>query len=131
MNTVKLITTGLVLSTTAFLIGCTPQCITANYVPFKATPPQEIGARFNSHVKISDVGGMIVDGYMHGRVLLTNETDESQPVRYHFVWTSSDGLPQGENTPWTPVQIGPRFSQVVQSVAPNTEAVNYHIEVCQ
>ncbi len=113
------------------LSGCSTNCIVSSYAPYQASDTQKLGSTFNTNVKMTNTGGMVVNGLTNGRTMLTNTTDDPQTVRYHFVWSSADGSPQGENTPWTPLVLSPNMTQVIQGVAPNAQATNFQVQVCQ
>jgi uncharacterized protein YcfL len=119
------------MSAMVLLAGCSTNCVISSYAPYQPSETQKLGSTFSTKVLVSNTGGMVVNGLTNGRTMITNNTDDAQTVRYHFVWSSPDGSPQGENTPWTPLVLSPNMTQVVQGVAPNAQATNFQIQVCR
>jgi len=131
MKSLKIITGVGIAALTTALVGCSTNCVISTYAPYQASQTEKLGSTFNTNVIVANTGGMVVNGLTNGRTMLTNNTNGNQTVRYHFTWSSADGSPQGENTPWTPLELTPYATQVIQSVAPNAQATNFQVQVCQ
>ncbi len=131
MKYIKVLGSIGLLAAAVALAGCSTNCVVSSYAPYQPSQTQKLGSIFSTKVLVTNTGGMVVDGLTNGRAMLTNNTDKTQNVRYHFNWSSPDGSPQGENMPWVPLVISPNMSQVVQGVAPNPQATNFQVQICR
>lgn len=128
----RVIVSAAILSIGILLSGCASTCVQDSYSPYQqSSGTQTLGSAFKSKVQVADASGMVMDSIMHGRTLLTNLTDRPQTLRYHYVWTTSEGELQGENMPWSSVVLPPHLSQIIQSTAPNIRAINYTVNICE
>jgi len=110
------------------LAGCAQNCTTISSV---INGGGIVGSGFGGHVGISTRESRLAGDLMNGKVQFTNKTSDPQKFQYKFEWFTADGFSQGENTPWQPVELYPHMSKVVSAVAPNTNATNFKILICQ
>jgi uncharacterized protein YcfL len=110
------------------LAGCAQNCTTISSISNKG---DSVGSGFGGQVGISTSASRLAGDLMNGKVQFTNKTSDPQKFQYKFEWFTSDGFSQGENTPWQPVELYPHMSKVVSAVAPNTNATNFKILICQ
>lgn len=108
------------------LSACSPNCVVTHFAPYQVVKDQKAG-----HIQLVQVGGVMTDNFLRGRALLINTSSDARNFTYHFSWVSADGMPQGENTPWQPVSMGPKFSQIIQGVAPTSQASAFELQVCE
>lgn len=119
---------GLVVSV-VMLSGCAQNCAT---IHSGANKGAIVGpSKLSRNVSVSATASSLAGDLMVGKVMMANRTDDQQQLRYSFQWQSVDGSPLGEPSPWQPLSLEPNISQVVTSTAPNSEATQFNVLVCQ
>lgn len=109
------------------LTGCASNCV---QIASAGTEPSKV-ATAKGDVRISSPASTLSGDLVVAKVVLENQSDDTQSVQYQYQWFDNQGYNVGENTPWEPVVITPNSSRVVSAVAPSANATRFNVLVCR
>jgi uncharacterized protein YcfL len=127
----KLSTLLILPSTVALLLlaGCAPTCVTIPSSGFDGS--YRVGSGFSGDIGIEPPATRKHNGLTQSKITFYNKTSSNQRFQYKFTWQDKNGFNVGNNTPWQPVQLYPSMTKTVTTIAPNTMADHYDVQVCR